>query len=90
MDQEQNEFYASCDKRGEQEVRNILNRKGWNERRTAWAHAWLKEQEASVENRRHRDTLSTNRSAATAAWVSAAAAVLALIVSIVALIRTFP
>lgn len=90
MDQEQIDFYASCDKRGEQEVRNILARRAWNERRTQWAQAWLKEQEASIENTRHKDTLSTNRSAATAAWVSATAAVLALVVSIVALIRTFP
>lgn len=90
MDQDQINFYASCDQRGEQEVRNILARKGWNERRTAWAEAWLKEQETSVENTRHRDTLSTNKSAATAAWVSASAAVLALIVSIVALVRTVP
>lgn len=89
MSQAQIEFYQSCDERGEQGVRNILARNGWNERRTAWALAWLEEQKNSTEAVRHREAVSPAQSAARAAWASVIVAALALIVSAVALARTF-
>ena len=83
-------FRSELDQKGEQEVRNILARDGWNEWRTAAAKAWLAEQENSIANTRYREMLDANQSAGRAAWVSAVAAVLALAVSLIALLRTIP
>ena len=89
MTDEQIEFFRSLDQRGEVEVRRILASNGWNERRTAWAHAWLAEQDQSRTATQHRQSLEQSRSSARAAWAGVWIAALALMVSGIALVRTF-
>lgn len=82
-------FYKDLDTRGEAEVRRILARKGWNERRAALANHWLSELDNSREARLARENLDHARSAKNAAWTAAIAAIIANVIAIAAIVISF-
>jgi hypothetical protein len=79
---EQDEFLKSLDEMGEQQVRRILSRGAWNQRRTKWAEGWLAELGDSRSERSQRESLTIARSAKNAAWAAAIAAMIAIPIAI--------
>jgi hypothetical protein len=89
MRPEHDEFLRSCEEKGEEEVKRILARGGWNERRSKWAEAWLAGLDDTREARRARENLQIAASARTAAWIAAIAAIIANVLAVVALIFSY-
>lgn len=78
---EETDFLKSLDEMGEQQVRRVLARGGWNTRRTKIAEGWLQELDDSRSERSNREALRIARSAKNAAWIAAIAAIAAVIMA---------
>lgn len=86
MADEHDQFMTSLDGMGEEQVKRILARGAWNERRTKWAQAWLEALNDTRSERSNRESLAIARSAKNAAWAAAIAAIAAMIAIPIAIV----
>lgn len=79
---EHDEFLTSLDEMGEEQVKRVLARGAWNQRRTRWAQGWLEAVNDTRSERSNRESLTIARSAKNAAWAAAIAAMIAIPIAI--------
>ncbi|TAL37379.1 MAG: hypothetical protein EPN98_03590 [Phenylobacterium sp.] len=89
MADEHDGFLKSLDEMGEEQVKRILARGAWNERRTKWAQGWLDALNDTRSERSNRESLAIARSAKNAAWAAAIAAIIAIPIAIGAIVISY-